>query len=161
MTTEIVIVDFNNPLHCRDLPEMLDSYACDPMGGGTPLAEKIKAQLMTELSKLPYYVGFLVYQNDKPVAFANCFMGFSTFACKALLNIHDFAVLPEHRGQGLSQMLMKAIAAKAKELGCCKLTLEVLSGNASAINAYKKFGFTLYQLDEKAGTAQFMECSLS
>lgn len=159
--TEIVLVDFSNPKHRQDLPDMLDMYARDPMGGGTPLAADVKARLPDELATKSFYIGFLAYQGQQPVAFANCFEGFSTFACKPLLNIHDFAVHPDVRGTGVSQQLMQAIADHARSTGCCKLTLEVLSGNKPAFNAYQKFGFALYQLDASAGSAQFMECKLS
>lgn len=160
MTIKITIIDFKNAKHRHDLVFLLDSYASDPMGGGEPLAVEKKAQLTDELAKLPHYIGFIAYDGDTPVALANCFMGFSTFACRPLINIHDFVVVDEFRGKGVSQQLMASIAEKAKSLDCCKITLEVLSGNQIAINAYEKFGFSLYQLDESAGTAQFMECKL-
>lgn len=41
--------------------------------------------------------------------------------------------------------------------GCCKITLEVLSNNESAKVAYKKFGFSSYELDPKAGVALFWQ----
>ena len=37
---------------------------------------------------------------DKPVGLATTFEGFSTFAAKPLINIHDIAVLPDYRGRG-------------------------------------------------------------
>ena len=37
--------------------------------------------------------------------------------------------------------------------GCCKLTLEVLDGNAPAKAAYEKFGFASYELDPAVGGA--------
>jgi ribosomal protein S18 acetylase RimI-like enzyme len=45
----------------------------------------------------------------------------------------------------------------ARGRGACKLTLEVLSGNASAINAYRRLGFEAYQLDPELGDARFMQ----
>jgi hypothetical protein len=42
-------------------------------------------------------------------------------------------------------------------LGCCKLTLEVLSGNTTAQTSYQRFGFAQYQLDPAAGQALFMQ----
>lgn len=38
---------------------------------------------------------------------ANCFESFSTFACKPLINIHDFIVLEKYKGNGISQKILK------------------------------------------------------
>ena len=93
-------------------------------------------------------------------AVANCFEGFSTFACKPLVNIHDITVLPQYRGKGISQRVLEKIEAIARSKGCCKITLEVLGNNTVAQSAYKKFGFGAYELDPKAGSAQFWEKKL-
>jgi len=41
--------------------------------------------------------------------------------------------------------------------GCCKLTLEVLTGNLVALRSYERFGFAPYALDPAAGQASFMQ----
>ncbi|RZI96771.1 MAG: GNAT family N-acetyltransferase, partial [Haliea sp.] len=45
----------------------------------------------------------------------------------------------------------------ARQRGACKLTLEVLSGNRSAIRLYERVGFAAYQLDPAMGQAQFLQ----
>ncbi len=45
----------------------------------------------------------------------------------------------------------------ARERGACKLTLEVLQGNSSAIRLYERIGFAGYQLDPAMGHAQFLQ----
>ena len=45
----------------------------------------------------------------------------------------------------------------ARERGACKITLEVLSGNANANKLYTRVGFQSYQLDPALGQAQFMQ----
>ena len=45
----------------------------------------------------------------------------------------------------------------ARERGACKLTLEILSGNASAMKLYRRIGFDNYQLEPAMGHAQFMQ----
>jgi ribosomal protein S18 acetylase RimI-like enzyme len=72
---------------------------------------------------------------------AVCFIGFSTFAARPLLNIHDFAVAGAFRGQRVGARLLEHIEQKARELGCCKLTLEVKDDNHAARRLYKRFGF--------------------
>jgi hypothetical protein len=44
--------------------------------------------------------------------------------------------------------------------GACKLTLEVLSGNAPALRAYEREGFEGYQLDPAFGHAVFLQKKL-
>ena len=55
------------------------------------------------------------------------------------------------------QALMQAAQAHAQARGCCKLTLEVLTGNARALRSYTQFGFEPYTLDPAAGQASFMQ----
>ena len=49
---------------------------------------------------------------------------------------------------------------RARELGCCKLTLEVLSNNTRALAAYERAGFAPYVLDPAAGHALFLQKTL-
>ena len=67
------------------------------------------------------------------------------------------AVLPGIRGQGIGQALLSAAETHARERGCCKLTLEVLTGNRPALRSYERFGFAPYALDPAAGQASFMQ----
>ena len=145
-----------DPAHAQVLVELLDLYARDPMGGGHPLAEEARQHLAERLAKRPDYFGFLAYFGTHPVGLMNCFEGFSTFAARPLLNIHDLAVHPEWRGRGIGRALIAAGETLARHRGCCKLTLEVLSNNQQALNAYRRAGFEAYQLDPAAGQAMFM-----
>ena len=81
---------------------------------------------------------------------------FRTRPCPGYAGI-DIAVLPGHRGAGVGQALLAAAEQHAKEHGCCKLTLEVLTGNARALKSYLGFGFEPYALDPAAGQASFMQ----
>ena len=154
---EIVPADYGDPLHRELIPDLLDAYARDPMGGGEPLREEVKANLAGELRKLPHALSLLGFCDGRPAGLMNAFFAFSTFRCKPLLNIHDLIVLPAFRGLGLSQSLLAAAESIARDKGCCKLTLEVLSGNEVAMGAYRKFGFSGYELDPKAGQALFLQ----
>ena len=72
---------------------------------------------------------FLALHKPKPVGIAVCFLGFSTFAARPLLNIHDLAVMPEYRGQGVGRQLLEHVEIKGRALECCMLTLEVREDN--------------------------------
>jgi ribosomal protein S18 acetylase RimI-like enzyme len=157
MTVTIISADFHNSKHAKDLVMLLDAYAHDPMGGGEGLSEYVKNNLVKTLAKRYDFLTLLAYVDGKPAGILNCVEGFSTFKCKPLLNIHDCGVLSEYRGQGLSQQLMTEAERISTERGYCKLTLEVLEGNIVAQNAYRKLGFTGYELDAKTGKAMFWE----
>ena len=87
---------------------------------------------------------------------AVCFVGFSTFKARPLVNIHDLGVLAAHRGRGIGTRLMAAVEAKARALGCCKLTLEVFEHNRRARQVYAKLGFAQAMYQEAAGGALFL-----
>ncbi|MGB3726652.1 MAG: GNAT family N-acetyltransferase [Glaciecola sp.] len=150
-------VDYRNEQHMAELTNLLQMYANDPMGGNAPIANDVLEKLPQALQARPFMYSLLVYENQLPVAFANCIESFSTFSASGVMNIHDFAVVPSHRGRGVSQFLMQEIAELARGIGCTKLTLEVLAGNTSAVRAYEKAGFTAYQLSPEMGDAMFWQ----
>ncbi|SMO86972.1 GNAT family N-acetyltransferase [Gracilimonas mengyeensis] len=160
MNIEVVKADYQNPQHQKDIPFLLNEYATDPMGAGEPLSQHVRDHLVSELAKLPHAFSIIAYVNDQPAGLANCFEGFSTFACLPLINIHDLCVIPQFRGLGLSQMLLQKVEEIANSKGCCKITLEVLSNNTVAKSAYQKFGFSGYELDPEAGSAVFWQKKL-
>ena len=157
MSITLIDVDFNNPKQTKDMITLLDHYAQDPMGGCKPLSNEVKKNLPKALSELPHAFAVIAYAEDKPAGLITCFEGFSTFACKPLISIHDIVVHSNFRGVGISQKLLDAVEIIAKEKECCKITLEVLEGNEIAKNAYAKFGFEGYELDPQMGKALFWE----
>jgi len=83
----------------------------------------------------------LAYDKNEVAGIATCFLGFSTFAAKTLINIHDLAVAPNHRGHGVPRALLDAVEAKARDIGCVKVTLEVQENNERALRVYSAAGF--------------------
>ncbi|GAB56667.1 GCN5-related N-acetyltransferase [Glaciecola punicea ACAM 611] len=156
-TLTFVKVDYSKQIHMAHLLTLLQLYAKDPMGGGEAISEHVMQSLPHALATRSYMHSFLVFKDEQPVAFANCIESFSTFAGKGVMNIHDFAVNSDQRGQDVSQFLLKGIQEVALLLGCSKLTLEVLQGNKSAIRAYEKSGFSAYQLNPELGNAMFWQ----
>jgi GNAT superfamily N-acetyltransferase len=160
MMIEILEADLNVQTHAEALIQLMDAYALDPMGGGQGLSDDVKVNLPIELAKRKTTHVILAFVDAKPAGLLVCIEGFSTFACKPLLNIHDVIVDSPYRGKGLSKRLLQKAEAIALSLGCCKLTLEVLEGNLVAQSAYKAFGFSGYELDPKMGKALFWEKKL-
>lgn len=156
----IIRVDYNNQKQADDLVLLLDSYARDPMGGGEPLSQFVKENLVTELSRRDFGLSLIAYVDNQLAGLLNAFEGFSTFACKPLFNVHDVIVLEKFRGLQLSQLLLQELEVVARAKGCCKITLEVLEGNHIAQGAYKKSGFAGYELDPEMGRAMFWQKKL-
>lgn len=158
---EIIQADLSNPLHARALLTLLNEYAMDPMGGGEPLSDFARKNLVKMLQDRSDALVILAFVDNQAAGLVNCFEGFSTFACKPLLNIHDVTVNKAHRGKGISTLMLNKVEEIARQMGCCKLTLEVLENNTVARASYIKSGFKAYQLDPSAGQALFWEKKLS
>jgi GNAT superfamily N-acetyltransferase len=157
---DIVMADYGNPMHARALVDLLDAYARDPAGGGIPLTSAVLAGLPTALAARPQAFSVIAFDGPQPVGLVNCIEGFSTFACRPLVNVHDVMVLQSHRGQRITQRMLARVEEEAVARGACKLTLEVLQGNAPALRAYEREGFAGYQLDPAFGAAVFLQKTL-
>lgn len=160
MPVTVIQADYQNPQHARHVIELLDCYATDPMGGGEALSDYTAQNLIPELAKRPDALSLLAYVDGQPAGLMNCFFGFSTFACQPLLNIHDVVVAGEYRRMGISRKLFEFAENIAREKDCCKLTLEVVTGNTTAQAAYQRFGFKPYELDAHHGAAMFWQKTL-
>lgn len=160
MTIAIRLADYHNPEHQAIIGQLMNHYACDPMGGGEALSPEVINNLGAALGQVPNAFTVLAFDNGEPVGLINCMQGFSTFKCQPLINIHDVIVDEKGRGQGVCQIMLAEVERIARERGCCKITLEVLQGNTGARNAYAKFGFGNYQLDPAMGIAEFWQKSL-
>jgi ribosomal protein S18 acetylase RimI-like enzyme len=156
MSIRIVEADLSLAEHQEGVLAMVDAYSRDAMGNGKPLDQDVRTRLIPGLRRHPTTLIFLAFDGVQPIGAAVCFIGFSSFAAKPIINIHDFVVLPASRGKGIGRRLLEAVEAKARELGCCKLTLEVMDKNHQAIRMYQAAGFERYSLQEKAGVAIFM-----
>jgi ribosomal protein S18 acetylase RimI-like enzyme len=139
---QILEADLENPSHTRGLIECLDSYASDEMGGEQPLSAAVKSALIPGLKAQAGHLILLALEADLVVGIAICFMGFSTFAAKPRLNVHDLCVLPSHRGQGIGRRLLTSVMERARSAGACGVTLEVRTDNRVARRLYRSLGFT-------------------
>jgi ribosomal protein S18 acetylase RimI-like enzyme len=161
-SAEILVLQasYSNPTHAEAIGIVLNHYAEDPMGGGHSLDPELLRRLPEELARRPHAFSVLAFVGGEPAGLVNCFEGFSTFACKPLVNVHDVAVVDKFRGLGLSQKMLQKVEEISRQRGCCKITLEVLEGNAVAQNAYSKFGFAPGMFDPDHGRMQFWIKSL-
>ena len=153
---QILEADLGRRDHQQAVVALLNAYAKDPMGNGKALSNKVRRGLIPGLQRHPTTIIYLAFQNKNAVGIATCFGGFSTFAARPLINIHDFYVIPECRGQKIGHMILAAIEQKARDTGCCKVTLEVQQNNHSAQRIYEAAGFSRSVYVEAAGGALFL-----
>lgn len=153
----VVRADYRDPVHAQAVVAVLNAYASDPAGGGEPLSADVQQRLVNELSRRPQAFSVLAFDGEDPVGLVNAIEGFSTFKARPLVNVHDVAVLSSHRGLRIAERMLAVVEDLARERGACKLTLEVLSGNAPALRLYERIGFADYQLDPIMGHARFMQ----
>lgn len=158
---EIIETDYTNPKHRASIVELLDEYARDLQSNGRGLSETVKAALVDELEKRRNVHSVLAFAENEAAGLCVSVETFSTFSAKPVLNIHDLLVAPPFRGRGLSKLLLGKVEDIARELGCCKLTLEVLEKNKIALNLYNSLDFNAYKLHPRWGRALFLEKKLA
>lgn len=158
----IEIIDANLSLsrHAEAVLSLLNQYALDLMGGKETLSEFTQNNLASELAKRPSARVALAFVDNDPAGLIIGFEGFSTFACKSLINIHDVVVAEKYRGRGISKKMLVHMEKIARDIGCCKLTLEVLEGNTLAQSLYRSCGYEGYSLDPQMGKALFWQKKL-
>lgn len=83
---------------------------------------------------------FIVYLDEKAAA-CGCFKEYD----KESVELKRMFVLPEARGLGLAQLVIKELEAEAKNQGFKVLILETLYKQNEAINFYQKTGFYIIE----------------
>jgi ribosomal protein S18 acetylase RimI-like enzyme len=148
---KIVTADYRDNDHRRAIPQLLNAYARDLLGFRKPLEATALQRLVDGLEGFPTAIVLLANVDGTYAGMAICFLGFSTFNARPLINIHDFMVLKEFRLRGIGKALLREVERIATERGCCKITLEVQMKNAAARRIYQSFGFKASFLDPEAG----------
>ena len=139
---EIKDCEFSNPEHCQALIDLMNYYMADEMGGKLPAHEGEMAEKLVEgMKNHPSKLVLLAVIEGEFVGLTNCFINFGTFACKLFINVHDVVVRPDFRGKGVGRALMNGIIARAEQMDCGKITLEVREDNPKAQALYKSVGF--------------------
>lgn len=147
MNVQITDLDFENQQQVEQFLRVLSTYSQEAGGGNKEISQQTQTNLPQLLQELPNRQVLVAIEQDTAnengtvIGVAVCLGGFSTFKAQPVLNVHDLAVLPDRRGQGVGSKLLAAAEARARELGCCKMTLEVISTNENAHRLYNRQGF--------------------
>ena len=156
-TIRISTADLTEPADAAAVVELLDAYSADPMGAGAPLSAATRRDLVPRLREVQGAFVLLARVGDESAGIAVCFTGFSTFRAAPLTNVHDLAVLPRWRGQGIGRRLLAAVEAEARARGHCKVTLEVRNDNPAALGLYRRLGFGAGESGGQAVQYLFLE----
>jgi GNAT superfamily N-acetyltransferase len=111
----VIEADLEEPDHARAIVDLTAAYAEDVMGNGGPLPAEVVERLVPALREHPTTIVLLAYLDGQAVGIATCFLGFSTFAARPLINVHDLAVLVGYRGRGIGRALLAAVETHARE----------------------------------------------
>lgn len=137
----IIEVDLTNETHANAMIQLLNTYMQDEMGIGESLPEEIGPGIIKRLLKHSGYVGFFVCLGNRFIGLANCNLNSNSVSDESILNIHDFIICPEYRGQGIGLLLLENIEKYASEKGFRQVILEVRNDNYKAQQLYRKAGF--------------------
>jgi ribosomal protein S18 acetylase RimI-like enzyme len=154
---EVLLADLTSAAHRSAIVEVLDMYSRNEFGDGRPLDASVKANLIGGLIAHGKARVYLACEGEVPAGLTICFVGFSTFKARPLLNVHDLAVAPEFRGRGIGKALLDAVSDDARRLGYCKVTLEVRADNAKALELYRRAGFCTSEPAEQWFMAKAIE----
>jgi len=133
--------DLSDATQAAAVVELIDGYARGPGGQSAPLAAGARDAMAAGLRAHPKMTVYLAWDGGDAVGVAVCLEGFSTFAGRPSLNIHDLAVAAQHQGRGIGRALIERVSDDARARGCCKVTLEVHETNENAKRLYRKTGF--------------------
>jgi ribosomal-protein-alanine N-acetyltransferase len=96
------------------------------------------AQFREELSGVPKSRKYLVaLENGKIVGYAGIALAGD------VADIHNIAVIPSHRKEGIASHLLDELEAWALEKGVVGLMLEIREGNTEAQPLYEKRGYKI------------------
>ena len=110
-----------NRRQAKEIVDLLNIYALDPMGGGEALRDNGKLHLFQHLPKYLRPSVFSLLCRRRSSRFGYCFQAFSNLACKPV-NIHDVMVCDEYRGLGLCRRMLDKVEIARKDAR--KVTLE-------------------------------------
>lgn len=148
--------DLTREDHAADVLRLLDLFSNDSFGDGHPLNPEVSQNVIQGLRTFPTTRIYLAYQGDEAVGLAICFLGYSTFRARRILNIKDYFVPHAQRGRGIGRKLMEFVTEHAQAEGCCLLTLEVQENNHRARAIYAAAGFEQAVYVPEAGGALCM-----
>ena len=127
----------------ESITEIINDYAQIEIIHGKPLPDDVLRRMLPGFRQHGglIFLAFDAADEQHPVGVATVIRGFSTFYARPLLNVHDLVVAQGWQGRGIGTELLRAVEEYAREVGCCKVTLEVLAANQRAHALYQRLGY--------------------
>ncbi len=141
MTILIRDADLDSPADAAAVVGLIDEYARGAGGQSRPLTEEAQLRLVPGLRGHPSAFVLLACEGEERVGVAVCFWGFSTFAGRPFVNIHDLSVAANRRSRGVGSALIAEVLRRARDRHSSKITLEVHDHNEGAKRLYERMGF--------------------
>lgn len=94
-----------------------------------------KYAFLSELNENRFATYIVIRTDAKIVGYGGMWIIFDE------AHVTNVAVLPEYRGMGIGELIMRTLIDLAKKRGAIKMTLEVRKSNHIAQNLYTKLGF--------------------
>lgn len=123
----------------KDIAEVFNTSFADYFIPFKLTEEQIISKMWADKIDLRLSVG--AFKNGKLVAFI--LHGFDTIGSEKVVYNAGTGVVPQERGQGLSQQMYRFILPILVQKGIHKVVLEVITKNVPAIKSYEKSGFKL------------------
>ena len=100
-------------------------------------------QFLKERMERSESVIFIALEDGAAVGFTQIYPLFSSTRMKRLWLLNDLFVAPEHRGKGISKLLLERAKELARESGACEVMLETAKTNDIGNQLYPSAGFEL------------------
>ncbi|MFT5090678.1 MAG: hypothetical protein ACI8PG_005059, partial [Planctomycetota bacterium] len=94
-TLRTLEIDLENSEHQAIVLDLVCQFARVIMGAEPP--EEKQRALIEGLAQHPTTIILVAFHGERPAGIAISFLGFSTFAARPLINIHDFYVVEDLR----------------------------------------------------------------
>jgi len=94
-----------------------------------------KYAFLSELNENRFATYIVIRADGKIIGYGGMWIIFDE------AHVTNVAVLPEYRGMGIGELIMRTLIDLAKKRGAVKMTLEVRKSNHVAQNLYTKLGF--------------------
>ena len=148
MPISIYLGDLRDPFDAQATLQILSVYHESIVGNNGPLPEEVRETVIDGLLACGNQRVFLAVESDansiefrRAIGMAVCFVNYSTFRARSLINMHDLAVHPEYQGRGIGRTILENVIRYAAENQHYAVTLEVRKDNINALKLYRKLGF--------------------
>ena len=159
-TIRVVRADYQAHDDAQAIVALITELAGD-ISGPAEFGSRAQATVVAELARRSYASTLLAKVADTAVGCAVCYELFSTFMAQPVMYIHDLVVASNWRRRGVGEALLTEIESYARRQACCKITLEVLTGNVGAQKLYVRHGFDTVPHDGDLGTTLHWERHLT